>query len=235
MIFDRGTALKVIGKTARLSEDLGLDYLGQKFDSKNFIVDLVLYFKKIGIRNIVYTSKQDDKIITLKFPILKKLRIIKNIKSESDLLYLKIEIEKNKYSKYDIKATPISRDNLFFVVKNYSLETLFANKIGAIMGRKDKVFQDKFDFKGRDFYGLIWFLENKIKPNLGRIKQIIKREQNITIKNYNDIWKMLRQRIKGIDTKGIYLDMRNLVQSSEAVQQLSDNYLDIYENFVKAV
>ncbi len=232
LIFGGGTALKIIGGTARLSEDLDMDYLGKNFDSENFIVELIAYFKQIGINNIIYSSKQNNKIITLKFPILKKLGIIKNIKSESDLLYLKIEIEKNKYSKYKISATPLSRDNLFFVVRNYNLETLFANKIGAIMGRRDKVFRDKFDFKGRDFYDLIWFLENKIKPNLERVKQIIKKEQNIDIKNYNDIWLMLRKRIKSIDTNGIYADMKNLVQSPKAAKQLSANYLDIYNSFV---
>ena len=128
------------------------------------------YFKQLGFDDLSYISRQNGKIIILKFPVLKKLGFVKNIKSESDLLYLKIEIEKNKYSIYNTKVTPISRDNLFFVVKNYDLETLFANKIGAILGRKDKVFNNKFDFKGRDFYDLIWFLENGIKPNLKRVQ-----------------------------------------------------------------
>ncbi len=235
LIFGGGTALKIIGKTARLSEDLDMDYLEGKFDSENFVVELLAYFKNIGIDGIVCTSKQNGKIITLKFPILKKLRIIKNTKSESDFLYLKIEVEKNQYSKYNIVATPISRDNLFFVVKNYSLETLFSNKIGAIMGRKDKVFQDKFDFKGRDFYDLVWFLAKKIEPDLARLKQIIKKEQNIVIKNNQDIWKMLRTRIENIDTKGIYMDMKNLVESAESVKQLANNYLDIYNGYISVL
>lgn len=235
LIFGGGTALKIIGKTARLSEDLDMDYLGVKFDFDKFLLDLRVYFKQLGFDNLGYTSRQNGKLIILKFPVLQKLGFAQNIKSESDLLYLKIEIEKNKYSAYDIKATPITKDNLFFVVKNYDLETLFANKIGAIMGRKDKIFQDRFDFRGRDFYDLIWFLKNGIKPNLQRVKQIIKAEQGKIVKNYDDVWKLIQKRIENIDTKGIYADMKNLVESPEGIKQLADNYLDIYNDLVKKI
>ncbi|MCK5475270.1 MAG: nucleotidyl transferase AbiEii/AbiGii toxin family protein [Candidatus Pacebacteria bacterium] len=235
LIFGGGTALKIIGKTARLSEDLDMDYLEENFDSDRFLTDLIKYFKQLGFDDLGYASKQNGKLIILKFPVLKKLGIIENIRSESDLLYLKIEIEKNKYSVYDIKATPIARDNLFFIIRNYDLETLFANKIGAILGRKDKVFQDKFDFKGRDFYDLIWFLENGIKPNLKRVQQIIKAEQNKTVKSYDDIWKLIRERTENINTKGIYEDMKNLIESPEGIKQLSNNYLEIYDNLVKKI
>ena len=235
LIFGGGTALKIIGKTARLSEDLDMDYLEKNFDSDEFLADLIKYFKQLGFDDLSYASKQNGKIIILKFPVLQKLGIVENIRSESDLLYLKIEIEKNKYSVFGIKATPITKDNLFFVVKNYDLETLFANKIGAILGRKDKVFQDKFDFKGRDFYDLIWFLKNGIKPNLKRVQQIIEEEQCKIIKNYDDIWKLIRERIENIDTKGIYADMKNLVESPEGIKQLGDNYLEIYDDLVEKI
>ena len=202
-------------------------------DSDKFLIDLKRYFKQLGFDDLGYVSKQNGKVIILKFPVLEKFGFVENIKSGSDLLYLKIEIEKNKYSVYGIKATPISKDNLFFVVKNYDLETLFANKIGAILGRKDKIFQDKFDFKGRDFYDLIWFLEKGVKPNFGRAQQIIKAEQGVVIKNYNDVWKLIRKRIENIDSKGIYADMKNLIESPEGIKQLADNYLDIYNDLVK--
>jgi len=233
LIFSGGTALKIIGKTARLSEDLDMDYLGEKFDSAKFLIEIKGYFKQLGFDDLSYAFRQNDKIIILKFPVLQRLGFVKNIKSDSDLLYLKIEIEKNKYSIYGIEATPITKNNLFFVARNYDLETLFANKIGAILGRKDKIFQDKFDFKGRDFYDLIWFLENGIKPNLKRMKQIIKEEQGEVIKNYADIWRLIQKRIESIDTKGIYTDMRNLLESPEGIKQLADNYLGIYNNLVK--
>jgi predicted nucleotidyltransferase component of viral defense system len=232
LVFGGGTALKMVGNTARLSEDLDMDYMSKEFDSGGFVNDLLDYFKGLGVDNITATLKQDGKIILIKLPILRELGLIKNIRNESDLLYLKIDLEKNKYSEFTTKATPLSKGNMFFVVKNYDLETLFANKIGAILGRRDKVYQDKYDFKGRDFFDLIWFLQNGIKPNLKRVKQIIKTEQGKVVKNYDDVFDLVTERIKSIDIKGIYTDMKNLVREPNAIKQLADNFLDIYEGLV---
>ena len=235
LIFNGGTALKVIGKTSRLSEDLDLDYLEGSFDTRKFLDEFLNYFKQLGIENIKFSIKQNNKNITLKFPILKKLDLIKNIKSESNLLFLKIEIEKNKYSAYNINKTPISRNNLFMVIRHYSLESLFANKIGAILGRKNKIFHNKYDFKGRDFYDLIWFLQNNIKPDLSRIKQIIKAEHNKNINKHEDVYELITKRIEKINTKGIYDDMKNLVEKSESIKQLSKNYLEIYKSLISSI
>lgn len=233
LIFGGGTALKIIGNTARLSEDLDMDYLDDKLDFKNLAVGLSNYFKNLGVKNINVASRQDGKIIILKFPILSELGLVKNVRNESDLLHLKIELEKNKYSEFDTKSSPITRYNLFYVVKNYDLETLFANKIGAILGRKNKLYRDKYDFRGRDFYDLIWFLQNNIKPNLKRIQQIVKAEYNKDVGSYDEVWELVRQRIKSIDTEGIYIDMKNLVKEPEGIKQLANNYLDIYEDLVE--
>ncbi len=233
LIFGGGTALKVVGNTARLSEDLDLDFLEDKFDVNSFLDEIFVYFRQLGVLDLSFSLKQQGKNITLKFPILKKLDLIQNTKSESDLLYLKIEIEKNKYSEYKIGKLPTSRDNLFMVIKHYSLEDLFANKIGAILGRKDKVFNDKYDFKGRDFYDLIWFLQQDIKPNLSRVRQIIKNEQRVEVNSYDEVYELITTRIKKIDTRGIYDDMKNLVKQSESIKQLSENYLEIYNDLIK--
>ena len=36
-----------------------------------------------------------------------------------------------------------------------------------------------------------------------------------------------------INTKGIYADLKNLVESPEGIKQLADNYLEIYDELVK--
>jgi len=235
LVFGGGTALKVVGKTARLSEDLDIDYLDDEFKAEIFLQELLKYFERLGIKNLSFGLKQSGKNITLKFPILKELGLIQNIKSESDLLHLKIEVEKNRYSKYKINSLPISRDNLFMVVKHYSLEDLFANKIGAILGRKNKVFQNKYDFRGRDFYDLIWFLQQNIQPNLDRLKQIIKTEHGMDINDYQDVYGLIEKRIDEIDTLGIYEDMKNLIQQEESVKQLAINYKDIFKQLTEQI
>ncbi|KKP67586.1 MAG: hypothetical protein UR66_C0013G0029 [Candidatus Moranbacteria bacterium GW2011_GWE1_35_17] len=235
LIFTGGTALKIIGKTNRLSEDLDMDYNGREIDLNKMGADVAWYFKNYGFDDLKYTVRAKNKILTIKFPVLLKLALANNAKNESDLLYLKIELEKNKYKAYDIALTSIMKDNVFLVVRHYDLPTLFANKIGAILGRRGKIFYDKYDFKGRDFYDLIWFLENKIKPNLKRTKAILKKEQNIEIKDLSDVWNLLRHRIEKIETKGIYEDMKNLTTSGASIKVLSKNYSEIFESLISAL
>jgi len=232
LIFTGGTALKIIGKTSRLSEDLDLDYLDEAIDLKKIADDLVSHFKNFGIDDLKFTIRAEEKILTIKFPILLKLGLVNNAKNESDLLFLKIELEKNPYPSFQTQTTPIMTDNLFFVIRHYDFPTLFANKIGAILGRKGKVFYDKYDFKGRDFYDLIWFLENKIQPNLERVKEILKNEQNLEINTYDELWPLLKDRIEKINTNGIYDDMKNLLSANESVKTLAKNYLAIYLKLV---
>lgn len=235
LIFTGGTALKFIGKTNRLSEDLDLDYNGQAVDLKVMAEKLKMYFSNQGFINLDYTIRSENKVLTIKFPVLVQLGLAVNPKNESDFLYLKIELEKNQYKAFDLATLPVMDQNLFFVINHYDLPSLFANKIGAILGRRGKIFNGKYDFKGRDFYDLIWFLENQIKPNYKRVKEILKKEQNIEIRSQSDIWRLLQQRVKKIDTGGIYADMQNLTRSNESAKALADNYLSIYLELVKKI
>ena len=113
LIFTGGTALKVIGETNRLSEDLDMDYNGREIDLNKMAIDIVLYFKNHGFGDLQYTVRAKNKILTIKFPVLSQLGLANNTRNESDLLYLKIELEKNKYKAYDISMTSIMKDNVF--------------------------------------------------------------------------------------------------------------------------
>ena len=233
LIFTGGTALRLLKKTGRLSEDLDLDYLTEDFEYKVFSEELLNYFKQLGIENLQCSLKSNGKIIVVKFPILFSLGLTNSSKRETNLLHLKIEIEKNDYPSYGIETAPVASENLFFIARHYDFPTLFSNKIGAILGRKGKIFHDKYDFRGRDFYDLIWFLKNGYLPNFERTKEILKAEQDIEIKNSADIWKLLAERIKNINTRGIYDDLKNLVPADESIKQLSQNYLTIFEKLIE--
>ncbi|MEI7425349.1 MAG: nucleotidyl transferase AbiEii/AbiGii toxin family protein [Candidatus Moraniibacteriota bacterium] len=232
LIFTGGTALRVLGETARLSEDLDLDNLEREFDSQAFSVDLLERFQKMGFPDAELSIKSNGKVITLKFPILEKLGLCDN-KAQTNFLHLKIEVENNHYEHFATQKTAIMKNNLFFVVESYDFPTLFAGKIGAILGRKGKIFLNQYDFRGRDFYDLIWFLEKGYWPNLARVKEIIKTEQGIEIGGYADLWHLLSERVSGVATQGIYADLKNLTLSPEATKKLADNYQEIFKGLLK--
>ncbi len=231
LVFTGGTALRILGKTGRLSEDLDLDILTENFNAQTFFKEASEFLKKSVVPDALTVLKSRERIIILKFPILEKLGLKKE-KMETDFLQVKLEIEENRYQNYGLTLTPIMKENFFFVARSYDFPTLFANKIGAILGRKGKIFHNRYDFRGRDFYDLIWFLENGYLPNLERTKEILKAEQNLEIQNYGDIWQLLEKRIESIDTAGIYDDLKNLALNPEAARNLSQNYRSIFETLV---
>lgn len=233
LVFTGGTALRILGKTARLSEDLDLDCLAGSFDCKKFSGDLVNYFSQQGLKDTRCSLKSKEKVVLIKFPVLHSLGLTEKNNLATDLLHLKIEIEINRYSSYGIQMTPVSAQNLFFVAKHYDFPTLFSNKIGAILGRKGKIFHGIYDFRGRDFYDLIWFLENGYLPNLKRAKEILKAERAVQVKNCADIWKLIGDRIEKIDTKGIYQDLKNLVPADQSLKKLSENFSAIFKQLTQ--
>jgi predicted nucleotidyltransferase component of viral defense system len=232
LIFTGGTALRVLGETGRLSEDLDLDSLEKEFDSEAFSRDLLKKFQTLGFSDVELSVKSLGKVITLKFPFLEKLGL-RSDRAQTNYLHLKVEVEISHYQNYEMQKTPIMKNNLFFVVESYNFPTLFAGKIGAILGRKGKIFIDQYDFRGRDFYDLIWFMEKGYWPNLARAKEIIQVEQGIEIKDYADLWRLLRERVKSIAAQGIYADLKNLTLSPEATKKLADNYQEIFDGLLK--
>ncbi len=231
LIFTGGTALRILGETGRLSEDLDLDSLEDNFDSQNFSQDLFKKFQQAGFQEVELSVKSQGKVVVLKFPLLEKLGLRDDL-AQTNFLHLKIEIETNHYDHFVTQKTPIMKNNLFFVVESYDFPTLFAGKIEAILGRKGKVFLDRYDFRGRDLYDLIWFLEKGYWPNLERVKEIIKAEQGAEIRNYADLWNLLLARIEKIEPEGIYDDLKNLTLNPQAVKKMAENYPEILKRLL---
>ena len=95
-------------------------------------------------------------------------------RTESEKLYVRLEIAENISKYYQTEFLPVSRFNLNFVVKVYTLETLMASKIIAILKRTFRKGKgNKITFKGRDYYDLLWFLQKGVEPNIKRLNDVL--------------------------------------------------------------
>ncbi|MFA5092281.1 MAG: nucleotidyl transferase AbiEii/AbiGii toxin family protein [Candidatus Paceibacterota bacterium] len=156
LIFIGGSALRTCYGLNRLSEDIDMDIeLNTTINKQQLAEDIVKYFKQTYLfDNLEYTISGKDEKIYFKFPILKELNISDN--SESDKLYVKLEISDIISKSYKVALTPISKLGFNFIVKNYDLETLMASKINAIFTRKYiKGNDENYNFKGRDYFDLL--------------------------------------------------------------------------------
>ncbi len=179
MIFYGGSCLRIVYGLPRMSIDLDFEVeAGTDFTKlttaleKYFISDLGLKgkFSARGEKKSEYVNR-----VFLNFPLMNEIGLSVH-KDEA----LKVRIDIMSVSKEYLKnLTPIftlkSKYGKSFVIKHYDLPTLFASKLAAILDRPQRGFavgkeEEEIDFKGRDFYDLIWYMENGVLPNEAMLK-----------------------------------------------------------------
>ncbi len=179
MIFYGDSCLRIVYDLPRMSIDLDFE-ADEGMDFNKLKKSLEKYFSanlKLKDKFYIRGEKRGKNVnrIFLNFPLMNEI----GLPAQKDET-LKIRIDIMSVSKkYLGKLTPIltlkSKYGRSFVVKHYDLPTLFASKLAAILDRSPKGFvvgkeEEKVDFKGRDFYDLIWYMEEKILPNEKMLK-----------------------------------------------------------------
>lgn len=167
--FVGGTCLSICYDLKRYSEDLDFS-LDKRTDDYNFqrlcqIIQKDLLLVNIGADLNV---SQEETVQKAFFKVVEVLEILALSKIKGQKIHIKLEVDTNPV---DIK---FGRIESFFVIKyneifpilKHNLETLFAGKILAILGRPYR--------RGRDFYDLIWYLKQKAKINLAYLNEGLK-------------------------------------------------------------
>lgn len=160
--FYGGTCLHVIYGLNRLSEDIDLDN-SNAIDLSNLETDLLTYYRSnIGYAEVTAKTQTGEwgvRRTTLKFPILSNLGLTSY---SNEALHLKVEVSQHKQISV-LRKTPVLLFGKSFVAAHFSLETMMAGKILACLERNFHKGQVT-TVKGRDFYDLLWFMQQKIQP-----------------------------------------------------------------------
>ncbi len=228
-IFTGGSCLRICYNLPRLSEDIDFDLLPKDFkklDLELFSKELADYFKMNYLLELKLRI-QPDKRLYLKFPILKELGLSKNI-SESDFLYVKIELSKTDYVKPETEISPISKFGYNFIVRNYSLPYLMTGKIRALLNRTwFKGDENEINIKGRDFYDLFWYLQNNIQPVWSEL------EKFEGIKNMAELKNKLTVKIdKNITAQKLAYDLKNFFADQYFIDDFCGNYKKIIQKYL---
>ena len=172
-VFTGGTCLRHCFGLNRLSEDLDFD-LKKPIDVNELKNSLSVYFKtEFMYEDLSVSVLQKGKQLLLKFPVLKDLGLASA--SESDLLFVKIDMSLMTSDRYGENTTLKSVNNFNYLVTHYDLASLMASKIVTILTRQR--FLGKANtkvIKGRDYFDLLWFLEKNVTPNLDRVNDLLK-------------------------------------------------------------
>lgn len=161
-----GSALRIIHGLDRMSVDLDFEVSQKITDS--FLEDLKNEVEKYFAS--VYSVKPDFLVIkkTRGRGLLLKFNIKElNIGYPSELIYVKIDLNKFVAPKTVTERRPINHNQFSFVILTYNMSALMASKIAAILLRGTReVGKAVYEEKGRDIYDLLWYMAKKAMPDL---------------------------------------------------------------------
>ncbi|NCN58745.1 hypothetical protein COW99_05610 [Candidatus Roizmanbacteria bacterium CG22_combo_CG10-13_8_21_14_all_38_20] len=225
-IFKGGTALRFCFGLPRLSEDLDFDVANfNNLSISRFERDLTNYFVgSLQVKDFEFKLAGNKSQMYLKFPMLDRVGL--NITpSDSNVLFVRIDLGPLD-SKYYMKEISIKNIGDFnFIINRYSLADMCSSKIAAILQRtfrKDK--GGLITFKGRDYYDLIWFMEQRVEPNLKRLKDITK------ISKTAEIQTLLDKNIQAIKSNYLKEDLLPFFTDSSFVENFANNFHKLYQN-----
>ncbi|MCG2692349.1 nucleotidyl transferase AbiEii/AbiGii toxin family protein [Microgenomates group bacterium] len=224
LIFTGGTCLRHCFGLNRLSEDIDFD---QAFpiDIQQLADDLLSYFsKKYQYKDLKISIKQKGRQLLLKFPVLHALELASQ--SESDLLYVKLDISSIASKKIQTQTTLKNLYGFNYVMKHYSLPDLMSGKIAAVLTRQRLWGEsNQATIKVRDYFDLLWFLDKQIIPNLQRINDLIK--ENLSSKELVD---RLNEKVD-LATSKFKLDFKRDLLPFVALSETSiSDYLESYQS-----
>ena len=166
--FYGGTCLHVIYGLNRLSEDLDFDN-SAGLDLSQLGTDLPQHFQKVFGYADVSAKVQEgagDSLspgilrVTLKFPVLNALGLSPH---PGEALHLKVEVSRHNQVAV-IQRTPVLVYGRSLVAAHFSLETMMAGKMIACLERNFEKGRSGVQIKGRDFYDLLWFMQQRVQP-----------------------------------------------------------------------
>lgn len=175
--FYGGTALRILYKLDRFSEDLDFSLLksNSEFQLEPYLHAVVAEINAFGF-HVTVNEKQKTQQTAIKSAFLKAdtlehLLLIEAPKAVQNRCHgrsqmkVKLEIDTDPPGAFDTEIIQLISPIPCWV-KSYSLPDLFAGKVSAVLCRKwgSRV-------KGRDWYDLLWFIQSGIPLGLRHLEQ----------------------------------------------------------------
>ena len=221
--FMGGTKLRLSYGINRFSEDidLALDKPNPDFPAERFFAEIESAFseKITGFHlHANFNTNRNVLKIMLAFPGI--LYDVGFSPLPSQTIKIKIELDTNPpaFASYEKKNYgSIAGD---YMISTHDLPTGFAGKISTVLFREYQ--------KGRDYYDLQWYLEQKqkIPINLAYLNANAKQQKKKTFKTVGELLAAASKKIKKLDISLLKMDLeRFIVMDKNSFRQWLDNYI----------
>ena len=224
--FYGGTCLHLVYGLNRLSEDLDLDN-SSGIDLGTLENDLVDYFlSNMGVSGITAKTQTGEwgvRRTTLKFPVLRDLGLSPDA---GELLHLKVEVSQHKQVSI-IQRTPVLVFGRSFVAAHFSLETMMAGKMLACLERNFRT-GNQYTVKGREFYDLLWFMQQKIWPLEEKLAKDGRQPYSL-----QSAMQLLGEKIAGLKPPDLEADLLPLFEQRAFIKAWLEGFQENFSRFVK--
>jgi predicted nucleotidyltransferase component of viral defense system len=225
--FYGGTCLHVVYGLNRLSEDLDFDNQAG-LELSRLANDLVDYFQKsFGYGDAsAKTQRGEGGIlrVTLKFPVLNALGLSPH---PSEALHLKVEVSQHEQVAV-IQHTPVFVYGRSLVAAHFSLETMMAGKMLACLERNFERGRSGAQIKGRDFYDLLWFMQQRVQPL--EAKLVRDGQQPYTVES---AMLALQEKVARITPRDLAIDLLPMFESRQYIEAWLEAFHENFQIFVK--
>ena len=214
-----GTCLRFAHGIERFSEDLDFDLMKKEgFEIEKLMQDVKNKLELQGFE-VDTRTKTTPNIHVIFFRFRNVLREFGFKVSKDEKVLVKFEIDFNPSKNIRTETKFVDSFNERFPILVNNFETLFAQKIMAIVFRPYQ--------KGRDFYDLVWFLsQKKIEPNWEIFK-----EKGIEVRNREELIGFLKKQAEKSDLKQAAKDVERFLFYPEQAKWILKlpEYLESFE------
>jgi predicted nucleotidyltransferase component of viral defense system len=213
-----GTCLRFVHKIERFSEDLDFDLIKIGLDYAELAKFIEKKLRELGFPADTSVKKREN-VITVNVKFSEVMKEMELSAFDDQKLKIKFEIDPVPCENIKYESKYISAYGKSFNIISNTWETLFAQKIMAIVFRPYQ--------KGRDFYDLIWFLAQKnIEPNYAILK-----EKGIEVKNRSELIEFLKKQAEKSDLKQAVKDVERFLFYPEQAKWILKlpEYLNSFE------
>lgn len=227
LVFYGGTCLRVIYGLPRFSEDIDTDNKAG-VDMSHFGDDLALHMSTVLKREVgVYKQTGEGGIsrYVVKMPILYELGLSPHIHEK---IHVKVEVSSHDQT-YNRELTSVNKNGLVMTIAHFDKPSLMAGKMIACMERVFRKGVTKELVKGRDWFDLWWYMNEKVVPNEEKLRADSEGKVGA-----NEAWEVIFSRIEKLKRRDLEMDLLPFFSDQGFIENWLDNFQDYFSRLRKS-
>lgn len=214
-----GTSLRILYKIRRYSEDLDFSLVNKDahYDF-NDMIEIILKELQLKNLNVDIKLKRELGVVRSCFYRFKGLLYELGLSPLKDQkLAIKFDIDENPPLGFNTELSMVT-NFLPIAINHFDKASLFSGKLHAILQREYT--------KGRDYFDLIWFINDAVSPNIELLQNALAQSSGKKVNlNIKLLKSMLKNRIETTDFRIVVEDLRPFIMDANILEYYTPKYL----------